>query len=154
MYNHAPENYICPICLGAKGVENEDTWIKQADIVYRDELVTAFIGTKFIKNNPGYPIVVPNDHFENFYDMPDEIVSHLMVVSKRIAIAVKKARNCDGIKILQNNEPSADQHAFHYHLHVIPTFTDDKLYENINNTRISEPEERVSYVEDLRKVLD
>lgn len=60
MYNHASENYKCQICPAVNGIENEDTWIKQADIVYKDDIVTVFIGSKFVKNNSGHPIIVPN----------------------------------------------------------------------------------------------
>ncbi len=38
MHNHAPTNYQCPICLAIEGIENENTWIKPADIFYRDDL--------------------------------------------------------------------------------------------------------------------
>ena len=39
MYNHGPENYTCPICPAVNGIENQDTLIKQSDIVYKDELI-------------------------------------------------------------------------------------------------------------------
>ena len=42
MYNHATPEYKCPICIAIKGIENEDTLIRQSDIVYKDDLVTAF----------------------------------------------------------------------------------------------------------------
>lgn len=48
MYNHAPENYKCPICLSVKGIENEDTLLKQADLVYKDDLVSVFINSFWI----------------------------------------------------------------------------------------------------------
>jgi|GEM_PF-2341840 hypothetical protein len=45
MFNYAPEDYRCPICIAIDGIENEDTWIKQDDIFYKDDLVTGFIST-------------------------------------------------------------------------------------------------------------
>jgi len=62
MYNHAPEGYICPICVAIDGAEDQRTMIRQSDIVYKDGLVTAFIGSFFVANNPGHPIIVPNRH--------------------------------------------------------------------------------------------
>ncbi|MFA4817377.1 MAG: HIT family protein [Parcubacteria group bacterium] len=153
MYNHAPENYKCPICLAVKGIENEDTMIKQADIVYKDDLVTIFIGSKFIKNNPGHPIIVPNTHYENFYELSDDVACHIIKIAKKVALALKTARKCEGITITQNNEPVGNQHAFHYHLHVFPRFTDDELYKNMIDTVVSTPEERIKYAEELRKYL-
>lgn len=29
-------NYRCPICPAVNEIENEDAWIKQADVVYKD----------------------------------------------------------------------------------------------------------------------
>jgi histidine triad (HIT) family protein len=153
MYNHAPENYKCPICPAINGIENEDTWIRQADVVYKDDVVTVFIGSKFVKNNPGHPIIVPNDHYENFYDLPDDVASHIIKVAKKVALALKTARKCEGITITQNNEPVGDQHAFHYHLHIFPRFADDEINKHMNNARKSEPEERIIYAEELRKLL-
>jgi len=153
MYNHAPENYNCPICLGVNGVESDATMLKQADIVFKDDQVCAFVNSKFVGNNPGHVIVVPNDHFENLYDTPDEILSRIIIVSKKIAIAMKKARNCDGVMIQQNNEPASNQHAFHYHMHIFPRFDGDEIYQYMNNARVSDPQERIAYAEELKKYL-
>lgn len=153
MYNHAPENYKCPICPAINGIENEDTWIKQADVVYRDDVVTVFIGSKFVKSNPGHPIIVPNDHYENFYDLPEDAASHIIKVAKKVALALKTARKCEGVTITQNNEPAGDQHAFHYHMHVFPRFAGDEINKNMTDAKKSEPEERSIYAEELRKLL-
>ncbi|HBI34442.1 MAG TPA: diadenosine tetraphosphate hydrolase [Candidatus Moranbacteria bacterium] len=154
MYNHAPENYNCPICLGVNGIESDATMLKQADIVYKDDLVCAFVNSKFVGNNPGHVIVVPNEHFENLYDMPEDVLSRAISVSKKIAIAMKKARNCDGVMIQQNNEPASNQHAFHYHMHVFPRFDGDEIYQHMNSARVSDPQERIAYAEELKKYLN
>jgi len=31
MKSNAPKNYVCPICLGNQGIENEDTLLKQTN---------------------------------------------------------------------------------------------------------------------------
>lgn len=154
MYNHAPENYKCPICLGVQGVENDDTLIRQSDIVYKDDLVTVFIGSFFVGNNPAHPLVAPNKHYENLYDLPEEVSARVSEVSKKVALALKAARNCDGVTIIQNNEPAGGQHAFHYHMHLFPRFEDDKLHENMSNSRRSTPDERKSYADKLKEYLN
>lgn len=150
MYNHAPGDYKCPICLAVQGIENDDTWIKQADIFYKDDLVMGFISSKFVKGNEGHPLVVPLQHFENIYDQPDEYGRRVIEIARRTAIALKEIRQCAGVNILQNNEPAADQHAFHYHLHVIPRFEGDDFYVEMRAPRKSDPAERVDYATDLR----
>lgn len=155
MYNHAPENYICPICLGVQGVENDDTMIRQSDIVYKDDLVTVFIGSIWVgNNNPGHPLVVPNEHYENIYDMPEDVGHRIFDVAKRVAGALKEVRKCEGITLLQNNEPVGGQHAFHYHLHVFPRFEKDELHENMSNSYRPTVGEREPYANDLKEILN
>jgi histidine triad (HIT) family protein len=103
MYNHAPKDYICPICLAIQGVESEQTMAKQADIVYRDKYALAYINSKFVGNNPGHVIVVPTAHFENLYELPSEYAHAIMDVAQKIAIAFKAVRKSDGVWIEQNN---------------------------------------------------
>ena len=37
-----------------------------------------------------------------------------------------RAMNCDGFNIVQNNKPAAGQTVFHFHIHLIPRYTDDR----------------------------
>lgn len=142
MLTHAAADYICPLCLAIKGVENSDTMMLQADIFYRDELVSAAINSKFIPTNPGHVIVMPNKHYENFYVMPAEESNQIMKVAKLVSLALKEVRKCDGITIQQNNEPAGGQHALHYHIHIFPRFKNDYFLDNLNGAYVSPPVER------------
>ncbi len=153
MFNHAPENYVCPICLAVDGVENDDTWIRQTDIFYRDDLVMGFVSSRSVSGNEGHPLIVPVKHFENLYDLPTEYAARIGEVAQRVAVAMKQARGCDGVTVLQNNEPAGDQHAWHYHLHLFPRFTDDHFHEQLLAAKRSTPESRQPYAEALRKAL-
>ncbi|MBU0750519.1 HIT domain-containing protein [Patescibacteria group bacterium] len=155
MYNHAPEGYICPICLAVQGIESEQTMAKQSDIVYRDALTLVYVNSKFVGNNPGHVIVVPTAHFENLYDLPVEYAHAIVETSQKLAQALKAVRKCDGVWIEQNNEPASGQHAFHYHMHIIPRFEDDDLRNELakGNTRVTEASERLPYAEALRAYL-
>lgn len=154
MYNHAPEGYKCPICLGVNGIENEDTLLKQADLIYNDDLVSVFINSFWIDTAKGHVIIVPNKHFENIFDLPNEVGRRIFEVTKKIALAMKEAYHCDGITIRQNNEPASDQHAFHYHQHIYPRYDGDSY--NINMTKksiLSDPKERLEYANKLKASL-
>jgi histidine triad (HIT) family protein len=154
MYNQAPENYRCPICLGVTGVESEDTLLKRADLVYKDGLVSAFINSFWIETVEGHVIVVPNEHYENIYDLPHDVGDGIFEAVKRVAVAMKKAYVCDGITTRQNNEAAGDQHAFHYHHHVFPRYNGDKFNENMTKkSTLSTPEERVAYAEKIKASL-
>lgn len=148
MYNHAPKNYICPFCLVVEGVENEHVQTKQADIVYKDDYITAFISAGGYKNNKGHVIIIPNSHFENIYDLPDEISERIHKLERKIAIALKEVYKCDGVSSRQHNEPSGNQDVWHYHLHVFPRFKNDNLY--LSDRELSKPEERIEYANKLK----
>jgi histidine triad (HIT) family protein len=150
MYNHAPEGYVCPLCLSAQGIENDQTMVKQADIVYRDDFVFAMINSKFAGKNPGHVIVVPIAHTENIYEIPQHVAHRVIDVAQQMAIALKSVRACDGVMTQQNNEPASGQHAFHYYLHLFPRFQDDHFAETSMQVRVSEPSERLPYAEALK----
>lgn len=153
MHNHAASGYVCPICLGIQGVESDQTLIRQSDIVFHDEDITVFIGSYFIGNNPGQPIIVPNQHFENLYDMPDELLGKIHKLSKKVAQALKISHNADGVMIQQNNEPASGQHAFHYHVHIWSRYKGDNLHQHMDKKQHSTPEQRKLYVDRLKQAL-
>ena len=145
------KDYKCPICLAVDGVESKETMIMQDDIFYRDDLIMALVNSKFVLKNPGHVIVVPLKHYENIYNLPQAEAERIMKVSKKVVVALKEIRRCDGITIQQNNEPAGGQHAFHYHMHVFPRFNDDEFYMNILDTKVSTPQDRKSYSAALKK---
>jgi histidine triad (HIT) family protein len=151
MHNHEPENYDCPFCLIAKGVENDHVYTKQADVFYQDEKLSAFVASHWWPNNPGHVIIVPNEHIENIYDLPEEISDAIHRFEKKTALALKEIYQCDGVSSRQHNESAGNQDVWHYHLHVFPRYEDDKLYERNAEKRLTDPKERIPYAEKLRK---
>lgn len=150
MFTHAAQNYICPLCLAVKGIESDQTMVKQADIFYRDESIMALVNSKFVGNNPGHVIIIPVAHYENLYQLPADTAAAIMNFSQQVAIALKELRQCDGVMIQQNNEPASGQHALHYHMHVFPRFESDIFAEASKNVRVSDPQERKKYAVPLR----
>jgi len=148
MYNHAPKDYICPFCLIAKGVENENLHTTQSEIVYKDDYITAFIASGWWKNNKGHIIIIPNKHFENIYDLSDQVSAKIHKLEKQISIGMKKVYKCDGVSSRQHNEPCGNQDVWHYHLHVFPRYKDDNLY--LSERGQSDLNERLEYAKLLR----
>ena len=91
-----------------------------ASIVYEDEQVLAFMDIRPV--NEGHTLVIPKQHFSDIFDIPEELNAYTNRIAKRIAVAVKKATNADGISIIQQNGRAADQDLFHLHVHIIPRF--------------------------------
>jgi histidine triad (HIT) family protein len=128
MYNHAPENYVCPFCLLITGTQNKHVHSVQSDIIYHDRSVTAFVGSQQWKNNHGNTIIIPNEHLENIYDLPARYAQEIHRVAKMLALAIKTAYLCDGISTRQHNEPAGSQDVWHYDLHVPPRYPNDNYY--------------------------
>jgi histidine triad (HIT) family protein len=140
--------------LGNHGIENADTLLKQADLVFRDDLVSVWINSFWIIGNEGHVIIVPNEHFENIYDLPEKIGHRIFEISKLMSKSIKETYDCDGITIRQNNEPAGDQHAFHFHLHVFPRYEDDNFNQELTKkSYLSDPEKRIEYVNKLKIYL-
>ncbi len=151
--SHQREGYRCPFCRVAAGEDLPDDYTKQADVVFRDSTVTAFVSSAWWPANQGHVLVVPNDHYENVYDIPDAAPAAVQVVGKRIALALKAVYGCDGTSFRQHNEPGADQEVWHYHLHVFPRYRGDDLYVRTRERRNTTPAERVPYAQKLRRYL-
>jgi histidine triad (HIT) family protein len=149
-FSHQPGGYHCPFCRVAAGEDLQDNYTKQSDVVFRDTTITAFIASAWWPGNPGHVLVVPNDHYENIYDIPDAALSAVQAAGKQIALALKAIYHCDGTSFRQHNEPGGNQEVWHYHLHVFPRYRGDDLYVRILERRNTTPAEREPYARTLR----
>ena len=91
------------------------------DFIYEDEMVMAFMDMDPI--NEGHVLLVPKEHYLDVDEVPDEELSHLMIVSKKIVAALKEVYNPDGYSIMQNGGEFND--IGHYHLHIFPRYKGD-----------------------------
>jgi len=89
-----------------------------ADIVYRDELVTAFRDI-----NPAAPthiLIVPNKEIPTVNDLTEEdeqTAGRLLLVAKKLAEQEGVAEN--GYRLILNCNKHGGQEVFHLHLHLI-----------------------------------
>ena len=91
------------------------------DIVYEDEMVMAFMDMDPI--NTGHVLLVTKEHYLDVDEIPDELLAHLMLVSKKIVAALKRIYHADGYSIMQNGGKFND--VGHYHLHIFPRYEND-----------------------------
>ena len=94
-----------------------------SDIVYEDKDTIAFLDINPV--NKGHTLVLPKEHYENLFDVPEDILSNTMKIVKKIAVALSKYS--DGVNLGQNNRRPAGQLVDHIHFHVIPRFSGDGL---------------------------
>ncbi|MBD5145739.1 MAG: HIT family protein [Ruminococcus sp.] len=91
------------------------------DIVYEDNVVMAFMDMNPI--NEGHILIIPKEHYLDIDEIPDEILSHLMIISKKIVSALKEIYKPNGYSIMQNGGEFND--IGHYHLHIFPRYKGD-----------------------------
>lgn len=91
-----------------------------ASFVFRNPRIVVFMDKFPITE--GHLLVVPTTHYENIFEIPEDLLSEAIKIASRTAIAAKSAlSNVTGVTILQNNGDSAGQKIFHFHIHVIPS---------------------------------
>ena len=150
MLRHAPDDYVCPFCLLAHGTFNDFVLSNAADVVCRSPHVTAFVGSHQWPNNAGNILVIPNQHFENIFDLPLDLASDLHRVVRAAAFALKDALRCEGVSTRQHNEPAGNQDVWHYHIHVTPRYGGDNFYGTTRQPM--EAVQRAEYAAQLRAV--
>ncbi len=97
----------------------------RASVIYEDEKVMAFMDIRPVSE--GHSLVIPKQHYADIFDIPDELLAAVHIVTKKIAAATKTATNTDGISIVQQNGKAAGQDIFHFHVHVISRFEGVKV---------------------------
>lgn len=148
MFTHEPQNYHCPFCVFLAG--KPDKYNDEQDVVYRNEHTTAFIAPRWWANNKGHVLVVPNQHAENIYSISDDQIAEVYKTVKKIATAIRATYECDGISTRQHNEPAGEQDVWHFHVHVYPRYSKDRLYQNHEQQGFVGVEERLPYAEKLK----
>jgi histidine triad (HIT) family protein len=112
------ENVSCIFCKIA-------TKQAPASIVYEDDKVIAFLDIRPL--NEGHTLVIPKEHYGTVYDVPEDLISHIYKIAKKLSVAVKDATKAEGITIIQQNGHAAGQEVSHLHVHVVPRYEGQKL---------------------------
>jgi len=93
--------------------------------IYEDDKMLAFLDIMPV--NKGHALVIPKEHYEDIFQIPDYILAEMATMLKKVSTAVKHGVEADGINLLMNNHEAAGQVVPHAHFHVIPRHTGDGL---------------------------
>ncbi len=77
--------------------------------------------------NEGHALVIPKEHSRDVHAVSDAAITATVTTAKKIAAAIDKTLNPDGLNLLQCNGPAAAQSVFHFHMHVLPRREGDEL---------------------------
>ena len=86
--------------------------------VFEDAKTFAFMDV--MPEAEGHVLVVPKEDAETILDLSPEGLSAMVATVQRIARAVDKALQPDGLLLKQYNRPAAGQSVFHVHFHIVP----------------------------------
>ncbi len=111
--------------------------------VYEDENVVAFLDANPVSK--GHTLVVPKEHVETIHEAGG--MDYMWDALVKVANAVKKAFDAEGINIDQNNGEIAGQEVFHMHFHVTPRYTGDELEIEYNRSELENGDEIAEQIE-------
>lgn len=114
MMSGSKGNRSCLFCNIIKGEID-------SHVVYEDELVMAFLDIDPI--NEGHVLLIPKKHYLDADEMPEELLCHIMKISKKLVKAVKEVYKPDGYSIMQNG--GLFNEIGHYHMHLFPRYEND-----------------------------
>ena len=69
----------------------------------------------------GHALILPKEHAAD-----EELAGKAFKLAKKITTRLKDVLGCDGYNIVQNNGEVAGQTVFHFHMHLIPRYKNDK----------------------------
>lgn len=100
-----------------------------------------------------HPLIVTKKHYQNLYELDDKTATAIMLESIKIAKAVKRGLNADGVNILQNNESASGQEVFHYHMHIKPRFHKDNVTIHFPQETLEDPKKQ-TILEKIKSALE
>ena len=100
----------------------------------------------------GHALILPKAHYANIYEIPEELAAKAIVLAKKMAGIMTEALGCDGCNIVQNNGEVAGQTVFHFHMHLIPRYKDDKAGFGWNTGELDETTKQAVLTKVLAKM--
>lgn len=94
--------------------------------VYEDDLVFAFLDINPVVE--GHTLIIPKKHYENIFEIDQEVLQRIISVAKIIAQKMKEnLEGVEGVNLFQSNGKVAEQVVMHSHLHLLPRRESDSF---------------------------
>jgi len=109
-----------PACIFCKIIAGN----ADASLVYKDDLVTAFMDIQPLLR--GHLLVIPNAHIPDLSTLDRKLNNRMFEVACNLAQALRTSGlQCEGVNLFLADGRAAGQTVFHCHLHLIPRFVGD-----------------------------
>ena len=76
----------------------------------------------------GHALILPKEHYKNLYEIEEGTAAKALQLAKKMATVMTEKLGCDGFNVIQNNNEVAGQTVFHFHIHLIPRYQEDKQH--------------------------
>jgi len=133
----------CIFCKIANGEVPSST-------VYEDDVFKVILDIN--PASAGHVLIISKQHYKNLLELPSDLAAKSIVLAKKLMIGITDILKCDGVNLVQNNEEAAGQTVFHFHVHIIPRYQDDKLRLNWTPGLLEE-EIKVKMLTDIRNYM-
>ena len=95
----------------------------ESHVVFEDSDSLAFLDSRPLF--PGHSLLVPREHHEAIWDLPDRLLATLFANARLLSVAIRDAMEAQGAFVAANNIVS--QSVPHFHVHVVPRNRKDGL---------------------------
>ncbi|MHA1330173.1 MAG: HIT family protein [Candidatus Hodarchaeales archaeon] len=123
--------------------------LRPAYKLYEDKNTLTFLDISPL--NPGHSLIITKQHISNIYEISEEDIASVAITTSRVAKALKKVLNCEGINILNTNEKAAWQEVDHLHFHLIPRWFDDNIVFMADRGELKSEDE---FIENIKKEIN
>lgn len=97
----------------------------EADRIYEDEATLAF--APLAPAVRGHTLVIPKIHLRDFLDGSEAIACNVSHTTRRVAEGIGRALNPAGFNVITSAGEAATQTVFHFHVHVVPRWKNDRM---------------------------
>lgn len=108
----------CTFCRIVEGGEPSQT-------IHQDDHCVAFLNIAQVTK--GHTLVVPRKHHRDLAEIPPGEAAHVMSTAVHVARRLTRALRAPGVNLWHASGETAWQSVFHFHLHVVPRYTETDL---------------------------
>lgn len=98
---------------------------EMVSIVHEDDRAIAFMDVQPV--SAGHLLVVSREHYENLFDLPDDLAAHCVGLLKQLAPGLQRATGADAVNVFSANGRAGGQDVLHFHFHLIPVHDGDEF---------------------------
>ena len=109
--------------------------------LYEDERSLSFLDLRPI--NPGHALVIPKREIDYIFDVPDDLLRHLVSVARKVALAIDASVECERVGVIV-----AGLEVPHAHIHLVPINGIGDI--NFANAKSADAEDLAALAETIR----